>query len=1239
MVDNFIDQSIKSFSGPASQDQYTALANPFLSLNGLEFPWALYADASGERGIDLLASNHVISFPSYIDRHVALSNKQPESEMIEEKLRKGIIESLRGTPFDQGREIRLKRIDSHNGYSGLICLIPMADESVDESQFVAASKSLLNQQPYLRGVLAQNAFLTSALLRVQGIFQRVTRADFHHVKTSRHKVPPVDSLLLKRRTSTQRMVKAIREIFQASRCALLIPTEEQSNLWRYLVADGFPDEILSSVVAKGDGLTGKIFECKQHDIVISDDIENDSKWSQRWGSTFKRTESEDEDLPLSFLGVPLFPRLDLSARIQSARAGLVLIRPCSRDNFKGAFRKEELLVAGQIANVLAYTLDTFESRLQNLRERRWFSVLDNIESSRLPKQTVYRRLLEQMLHVLPEVNMLLSVVDSHRTLISGKAALGRFSEGIVAETNRPLWDREPHQKNDKDEIDDKEDSLSRFVRLKHRKPLVVDPKAVNDPFARALHANTETRYGMKHKHLFIPLLDDSLRSIGVIIAVSDKSPDWIQGLNLADIEFFAGHVGRCLARHLEKNERSNRESVVASLQHAFKKFGFDGWTIDRVSEQLLHDICKTFDFSCGVVYKLDEQNNVLRGIAGYRVNYTFVRRTLYQTDLDPVARDAAPSLVLEVYHTKKAVMIDRMDDERVNQMDRHRVGIPKHHTGVGIPLLNGSNIQGVLILSYRTRCKPELPVPGLTHELLRWLHKVGEVLGAVFSVADMFLAKDRDTRVRIAQTTIMAQIEHLLQWEEEKGNNDNGLLEFAEHFRGQLTTIVEDAARIFEAHLAGIFLSDTPTAVPKSTYQIEDTLRHLGNKQFFLVAGTGYRSSAFYSADRSGDILSYKASIRGLTSHVLLSLLPQRTQDVSSDYRWSKKAKSFLNIHDDERDGSELEEETTQEQAEEVQEQPRTWMGIPICFDDGESRQLYGAITFTRLRRFRKDRMSFNEQDVAAGLSIAAMLAVVFREKQEVGRISRLIDSLLKTFRHESAGDLIGLVRENFCTISDIDKQRNENEDQDRIQTHCLAGSQCLELVQSIFDAYASFANRSKTWDSSRDYSLEHLFNPVISAAKLHAKAAGVEFDVLNMNERIKVSIDRSKSRYILFAIIRNAIKSCMKKGKLFRKVTVRFTLDEDQSWFAIEVADNGVGIPESDKDAVFVEGFSSFDGTGLGLSMVQRFTEIAKHGSATGSCSFAASGIENEGTCCRVQLPLPRKEERVDESSVDIRG
>lgn len=122
---------------------------------------------------------------------------------------------------------------------------------------------------------------------------------------------------------------------------------------------------------------------------------------------------------------------------------------------------------------------------------------------------------------------------------------------------------------------------------------------------------------------------------------------------------------------------------------------------------------------------------------------------------------------------------------------------------------------------------------------------------------------------------------------------------------------------------------------------------------------------------------------------------------------------------------------------------------------------------------------------------------------------------------------------------------------------------------------------------------------------------------VLESIRPITAEVDEVKMTLIISNLVENAIKYNRENG------LVKVTLDADHQMFSIEVADNGIGIPEESLEHIY-ERFYRVDkshsreigGTGLGLA-ITRNAVLMHRGSIT------VTSLEGEGSTFLVKIPL----------------
>lgn len=133
------------------------------------------------------------------------------------------------------------------------------------------------------------------------------------------------------------------------------------------------------------------------------------------------------------------------------------------------------------------------------------------------------------------------------------------------------------------------------------------------------------------------------------------------------------------------------------------------------------------------------------------------------------------------------------------------------------------------------------------------------------------------------------------------------------------------------------------------------------------------------------------------------------------------------------------------------------------------------------------------------------------------------------------------------------------------------------------------------------------------------AQEKGVSFSVSLPEGRVTADTDPTLLRIVLQNLLSNATKYTRKDSH------VTLTLDSDDGYFSVGVADEGYGIPASEQKRVFQKFFRAknvrqmdTDGNGLGLYITKSIVERLG-----GTIRFASE--ENKGTTFTVRFPLSK--------------
>lgn len=116
---------------------------------------------------------------------------------------------------------------------------------------------------------------------------------------------------------------------------------------------------------------------------------------------------------------------------------------------------------------------------------------------------------------------------------------------------------------------------------------------------------------------------------------------------------------------------------------------------------------------------------------------------------------------------------------------------------------------------------------------------------------------------------------------------------------------------------------------------------------------------------------------------------------------------------------------------------------------------------------------------------------------------------------------------------------------------------------------------------------------PIIidEVVNLYKGYKGIEINVSIPDNSPMVELDGEQFRRVIINIFDNAIQAMANSGRIY--VTLKF--DIPSNWAYIEIADNGPGIRDEDKDKLLLPYFSTRkNGTGLGLAIANRI--IAEH-------------------------------------------
>jgi PAS domain S-box-containing protein len=169
------------------------------------------------------------------------------------------------------------------------------------------------------------------------------------------------------------------------------------------------------------------------------------------------------------------------------------------------------------------------------------------------------------------------------------------------------------------------------------------------------------------------------------------------------------------------------------------------------------------------------------------------------------------------------------------------------------------------------------------------------------------------------------------------------------------------------------------------------------------------------------------------------------------------------------------------------------------------------------------------------------------------------------------------------------------NENQGKYVSHVLSSSKhLLNIINNILDI-------SKIENDSAELYYENIdiastLEEVLNVLKPTANKNSIELKVNLLVDPLMVEADKNKILQILYNLIGNAIKFTPRNGY------VLVQLDKNDDSAKILVQDTGIGIPDDKIEEIFLP-FKQLDskanrkyaGTGLGLALVKKFTDMHK--------------------------------------------
>ncbi len=295
-----------------------------------------------------------------------------------------------------------------------------------------------------------------------------------------------------------------------------------------------------------------------------------------------------------------------------------------------------------------------------------------------------------------------------------------------------------------------------------------------------------------------------------------------------------------------------------------------------------------------------------------------------------------------------------------------------------------------------------------------------------------------------------------------------------------------------------------------------------------------------------------------------------------------------------------------------------TVAGVPL--------KLMGEVIGTLSVQDDRPTRSFTQEDLRTLELLAPQLAIFIRnarlyqeleERMEAQRLAeeRLVRStklaavgeMAAAVAHELNNPLTTVTGFTELLLESFDKDSPEYEDMSLVLSEA---QRSREVVRRLLD----FSRQSEILRVDTD--LNEIITTVLQLVHHLAQTSNIKVRMALWDDIPMIRADRNQMQQVILNLVHNAIYAMPEGGELI----VQSSIEERNAalWLVIEVADNGVGIPEENLSKIFEPFFTtkpSGEGTGLGLSV--SYSIISEHGGY-----IEVDSKEHEGAVFKIWLP-----------------
>jgi PAS domain S-box-containing protein len=212
---------------------------------------------------------------------------------------------------------------------------------------------------------------------------------------------------------------------------------------------------------------------------------------------------------------------------------------------------------------------------------------------------------------------------------------------------------------------------------------------------------------------------------------------------------------------------------------------------------------------------------------------------------------------------------------------------------------------------------------------------------------------------------------------------------------------------------------------------------------------------------------------------------------------------------------------------------------------------------------------------------------------------------------HEIRNPLAGI----YTTVQNLEEEFSEMDHRKADLTNILQEIDRVEhLIREVLDLVRPVPLQIEKFD------VHDLLSTTLSLLKKEMAKKRIELRTVFDAGPSVIKADPSRLRQVFLNLTLNAIESINGSGKITVKTDRAGRRDRHNEWIAIDIMDNGIGIPSGHMNRIFDPFFTTKNGgTGLGLTVSHKIIEDHRG-------MIEVESQEDQGTTFRVMLPVKKR-------------